>query len=375
MSAFVDGPRLIRRGRGGGPLSGLRFAAKDLIDVAGRTAGCGNPDWARTHRPARRTAWCVSRLLAAGADLIGMTVTDELAFSLEGANAHHGMPANPRAPGRLPGGSSSGSAVAVANGEADFALGTDTGGSVRVPASFCGVYGFRPSHGRVPLDGVMPFAPSYDTLGWFAPDLGRLIRAGEALLGARVPRLRKRPKLLQPTDIWALADRRAAVVLRPLLDAAPIRLWQRPALDAAACYRVVQGYEIWGTHKAWIARAKPHFGPSIAPRFADAATIGRAEYVAMTRVRAELAAAARALTDPGALLVIPTAPGIAPRPGAVPADFYPRALAINAVAGHAGLPQVTLPLGTLDGCPLGLSLIGSRGQDAFLLAAARLLSL
>jgi amidase len=133
LSAFVDGPRLMRRGKPGGPLSGLRFAVKDLIDVAGRTAGCGNPDWARTHRPAKRTASCVRRLLAAGADLIGMTVTDELAFSLEGENAHYGTPTNPRAPGRLPGGSSSGSASAVADGPADLALGTDTGGSVRVP--------------------------------------------------------------------------------------------------------------------------------------------------------------------------------------------------------------------------------------------------
>ena len=150
---------------------GLTFAVKDLIDVAGMRTGGGNPDVARadSNRPrARRRRW--NRRLRAGATLIGKTITDELAFSLEGRNVHYGSPINPACPDRLPGGSSSGSAVAVAAGLADFALGTDTGGSVRVPANFVGVFGFRPSHGAISLDGVVPFAPSYDTIGWFARD-------------------------------------------------------------------------------------------------------------------------------------------------------------------------------------------------------------
>jgi len=361
-------------------LATLSCAVKDLIDVAGTVTGCGNPDWARTHRPARGTATCVRRLLAAGAGLAGKTVTDELAFSLEGRNTHHGTPVNPRAPGRVPGGSSSGSASAVAGGAADIGLGTDTGGSVRVPAAFCGIYGFRPSHGRVPLDGVMPLAPSYDTVGWLAARLTTLIRASEALLEEAVPRLRTLPDLICPSDAWQLADRRTRPTLRLLADrlgAQPARLYDRPMSDSWACYRAVQGYEIWRTHRGWIERVRPRFGSSIAARFADAATITAVQYRAMRRVRAELAAAATEQTRTGALLLVPTAPGIALRRDVSPATlagFYPRALALGAIAGHAGLPQVTLPAAAWRGFPLGISLIGARGEDARLLAAARLLA-
>jgi amidase len=376
-AAFLQ-PRLIRSCLGGGPLSGFRFAAKDLIDVAGAVTGGGNPDWTRTHRAAARDARCVAALLTAGANLVGKTVTDELAFSLEGDNQHFPPIANPRAPGRLPGGSSSGSAAAVAAGLADIALGTDTGGSVRVPAAFCGVYGFRPTHGRIALHGVIPFAPSYDTVGWFAAHCAALLRAGAVLLGEAIPSMpRLPPLLLLPADVWRLADRRAAAVLRRIADALgakPMRLWQRPALEAHTCYRAVQGFEIWRTHRAWIARVRPRFAPNVAPRFADAAAVSADEYAAMRRQRRSFAAAAHDAVAGGNLLVVPTAPGTAPLRGRLRADFYPRALALNAVAGHAGLPQVTLPVASLAGAPLGLSLIGAAGSDAQLLAAARLLA-
>src|SRR6201997_2268337 len=170
IGAFVPGPRAVLQPTGPGPLAGLDFAVKDLIDVAGHITGGGNPDWLRTHAAAARSAPVVEKLLAAGAALRGKTITDELAFSLEGGNAHYGTPLNPACPDRIPGGSSSGSASAVAARLVDFALGTDTGGSVRVPASFCGLFGFRPTHNAIPLTGVVPFAPSYDTIGWFASD-------------------------------------------------------------------------------------------------------------------------------------------------------------------------------------------------------------
>jgi Asp-tRNAAsn/Glu-tRNAGln amidotransferase A subunit and related amidases len=163
--------------------AGLRFAAKDIYDVAGHVTGCGNPDWLATHPPATAHAAAVERLLAAGADLIGKTITDELAYSLNGQNFHYGTPVNSNAPGRIPCGSSSGSAAAVAGAAADFALGSDTGGSVRVPAAVCGIYGIRPSHGRVAIDGVMPLAASFDTVGWFARDARVLARVGGPLLG------------------------------------------------------------------------------------------------------------------------------------------------------------------------------------------------
>src|SRR3954453_5635889 len=165
-----------------GPLRGLRFAVKDLIDVAGHRTGCGNPTWLATHPPASVSAVCVEQLLAAGAQCEGKTITDELAFSLLGENHHYGTPLNPAAPDRVPGGSSSGSASAVACGLVDFAIGTDTGGSVRVPASNCGIWGWRPSHGLISVAGVMPFAPTLDTVGVFTRSAELLQRIAAVLL-------------------------------------------------------------------------------------------------------------------------------------------------------------------------------------------------
>src|SRR5712671_3391861 len=167
-----------------GPLRDLCFAVKDLIDVAGHPTGCGNPTWLATHPPASVSAVCVEQLLAAGAQCEGKTITDELAFSLLGENHFYGTPLNPSAPDRVPGGSSSGSASAVACGLVDFALGTDTGGSVRVPASNCGIWGWRPSHGLISVAGVMPFSPTLDTVGVFARSAETLQRIARALLAA-----------------------------------------------------------------------------------------------------------------------------------------------------------------------------------------------
>ncbi len=168
---------------GDGPLDGLRFAVKDIIDIAGRKTGCGNPTWRDTHPPARSHANCVEQLLYNGARCIGKTVSDEVAFSLIGENHFYGTPLNPKAPDRVPGGSSSGSAAAVACGLADFALGSDTGGSVRVPASNCGIWGLRPSHGFISVAGVMPFAPTFDTVGVHARTAEILNRALRVLIG------------------------------------------------------------------------------------------------------------------------------------------------------------------------------------------------
>src|SRR5262245_37205464 len=172
---------------GSGPLDGLSFAVKDLIDVAGWKTGCGNPTWRDSHPAAVMHAVCVEQLLQAGAHCFGKTISDEMAFSLLGQNHFYGTPLNPLAPERVPGGSSSGSASAVACALVDFALGTDTGGSVRVPASNCGIWGLRPSHGRISLAGVMPFAPAFDTVGVLARDAEVLARVAGVLLGDEVP--------------------------------------------------------------------------------------------------------------------------------------------------------------------------------------------
>src|SRR5438132_8587898 len=189
LSAFVPHDLTAHlNGAGAGPLAGLSAAVKDMYDVAGYRTGGGSPDWLDAHAAATSTAATVVRLLEAGATIIGKTVCDEFFYSVSGANAHYGTPINPRAPDRLPGGSSSGSASAAAAGACDFALGSDTGGSVRVPAAFCGLYGIRPTHGRIDMTGAMPMAPSFDVPGWFASGPGVLRRVGEVLLEAGAAR-------------------------------------------------------------------------------------------------------------------------------------------------------------------------------------------
>ena len=168
--------------KGSGLLTGLRFAVKDLIDLKGYVTSCGNPSWRDTHPVAAANAVCVDQLLFAGAECAGKTVTDELAFGLSGENHFFGTPLNPRAPNRVPGGSSSGSASAVACGLVDFALGTDTGGSVRVPASNCGIFGMRPSSGVISVAGVNPLAPTFDTVGAMASSYETLAKAMSVLL-------------------------------------------------------------------------------------------------------------------------------------------------------------------------------------------------
>ena len=223
--AFVPGPRChvaAYSDTANAPLAGLTVAVKDLIDVALWPTDCGNPDWARTHERATAHAPCVEAVLAQGASVCGKTITDEMAFSLEGENFHYGTPVNPRCPDRMPGGSSSGSAVAVARGLCDFALGTDTGGSVRIPAAFCGIYGVRTTHGRIKLDGVMPFAPSYDTVGWFAQSAAMLARVGVAYFGDAKPGQAKR--LVMASDVLALADADCAVAVSLCAQALGVKI-------------------------------------------------------------------------------------------------------------------------------------------------------
>lgn len=379
LNAFVPGPQPDIAGTPGGPLAGLAFAAKDLFDVAGFPTGAGNPDWLRTHPVPTRHAAAVAALLAAGAHLKGKTHTDELAFSLNGENAHYGTPRNPRAPGRIPGGSSSGSASAVAGGVVAAALGTDTGGSVRVPASYCGLHGMRPSHGAIPAEGLVPLAPRFDTVGWFARDAATLARVGRVLLPEAAPAPITR--LLRLEDAFALAGEAATAALAPALAALP----QMEALALAPeglgswfpVFRTLQGRDAWQAQGAWVAATRPRFGPGIAERFAWAAGIADAEVEAAEAGRARVLARLAEVLAPGTALVLPTAPGIAPRLATPPAEldgFRTRAMTLTCIAGLGGLPQISLPFATLEGCPLGLSLIGARGADRALLAFAETLT-
>ncbi|CAN5135034.1 amidase [soil metagenome] len=379
--AWVPGERVLRPPIGEGSLSSLRLAVKDLIDIEGAVTGGGNPDWAALHGPALCDAPAVRALRAAGASIVGKTITDELAFSLEGDNAHHGTPRNPRAPGRLPGGSSSGSAVAVAAGLADIALGTDTGGSVRVPASFCGVFGFRPTHGVLSLRGVLPFAPSFDTVGWFARDAALLERVGQVLLpraGSTSNSTSNITRLILARDVFALADgdasARLLAVAKSLGAEDETDVFDDGPADWLAAYATLQGAEIRTQLGEWIAKHRPRFGPSIAPRFEGLAAITDADITRWLPWRSLQSQRLRERLAGGVALLLPTTPGPALLRSASAEErghFYTRALAINALAGHAGLPQITLPMAsTDDGAPLGLSLIGAPGSDAALLAFA-----
>jgi amidase len=385
FGAFVPGPRCERAPTGRGTLDGLRLAVKDLIDVEGAVTTGGNPDWARTHAPALRDATAVAACRAAGASVIGKTVTDELAFSLEGENAHHGTPRNPRAPGHLPGGSSSGSAVAVAAGLADAALGTDTGGSVRIPASFCGVFGMRPTHGRMALDGVVPFAPSFDTVGWFARDAATLRRVGRVLLrsgDAVVTSSSPAPCTLRVArDAFIAVDRRVAEVLRPIARhwgaSEEVTMVDGPLGDWLQAYQCLQGAEIRDQLGPWIRRHAPRFGPSIAPRFESLHAIEASDVQRWQAWRRVQTRRLHARFAPQECWLLPTSPTPAlalEASGDERGRFYAQALALCGVAGHAGLPQLTLPAGTLDGLPLGLSLVGPPGSDETLLDLAVQLS-
>jgi len=377
FNAFCRHTHVELDGAPSGPLHGSSFAVKDVFDIAGQRTGNGHPAWLETHEPAICTASTVERLLAAGAHMAGKTHTDEMAYSLNGENVHYGTPVNPNAPGRIPGGSSSGSAAAVAGGLVDFALGTDCGGSVRLPASFCGIYGIRTTHGLVPVDGIVDLAKSFDTVGWFARDPRMMRRVGEVLLPQASGFAPKR--LLIAQDAFAFAGPEAAAALAgavATLKAAfsqhrDVQIYGGDTVIGPRVFRILQGDEIRRRHSAWIDRHNPRFGPGIAERFQWARTIDAAEVEQMKPKREEVARHMAELLGDDAVLCLPTAPGIAPKL-ATPAEeleaFRARAFALLCIAGLARLPQISLPLGTLENYPLGLSLIAPRGADRGLLA-------
>jgi len=371
-------------GAAGGPLSGLTFAAKDLFDVAGFPTGGGNPDWERASETPARHAWAVQRLLDAGATLIGKTITDEVSLGILGENAFFGTPANPAAPGRVPGGSSSGSASAVAAGLCDTALGTDTGGSVRVPASFCGLYGIRPTHGRLDLRGMLPQAPTSDTTGWFARDARTFARVSEVMLGEPVDTALPASVVIA-VDAFGIADESVQDALTPMLDrvtglvgSASERTMAPPGLAAwARAQRTLQPYEAWLTFKDWIDRHNPRFAFGVAKNLVLAEGIPATERQWAANVRRDARARMRHLLRDGAVLCMPTTPFPAPPRGLALGEQGPLRDRITCLASHGGLTgvcQVSVPGALAHGLPVGLSLVGAPGSDARLVALARALS-
>jgi amidase len=376
--AFAPDGRFHLAGAADGPLARLRVGVKDMIDIGGHITGAGNPDWRATHAAATRHAPVVDTLLAAGADIVGKTMTDELAYSLNGENIHYGTPVNPVTPDRIPGGSSCGSAVAAAAGLCDIGLGTDTAGSIRLPATFCGAWGLRPTHGAVSSAGVVPLAPSYDVVGWIARDAATLARAGTVLLPPPAMSSSLPQRLLIADDAWALASDEVRQGLAGTLQAAQGRFGQVAHTALAAeglmawqqVFRVIQGREVWEAHGDWITKCGPRFGPDIGERFRWASTIGADEAHAAGVERARIAAHLDALLE-DAVLCIPTVSFFAPLKGSTTAaEDRTRALCLLCIASLAGLPQLTMPVLSKSGCAVGLSFIAARGKDVALLEHA-----
>lgn len=381
VGAFVGDPDLMVPGATSGPLSGTTLAVKDLFDIEGAVTGAGNPTWAATHPPATSTAPAVRRLVDAGASVVGKTVTDELAFSLSGTNVHHGTPANVAAPDRIPGGSSAGSASAIAAGLVDLALGTDTAGSIRVPASYCGIAGWRSTHGSIPMDGVVPLAPSYDTVGLFARDLSLLAIAASALLG-------ERDATAPPTSVRWLAEC-VGDVEPAVADAVARRLspWVDPAdavdlgigLDVAlGAQRTRQTWEAWQAHGRWIDEHEPGFGPGVAARFRAGSEVVEDDVERADVVAAEVRRRMRDLLGTS-VLAVPAAAG-PPPPIDAGADRTlheqrrASTLRLTCTAGLAGAPVVVIPGASVDGLPVGVALIGPPGSDVGLIELAADLS-
>ena len=360
-----------------GLLDGMRFAAKDLFDVAGYPTGGGNPDW-QAPVPSKH-AWLVQTLLDAGADLTAKTITDEVSLGILGENAFYGTPLNPKAPEHVPGGSSSGSASIVATGDVDFAIGTDTGGSVRVPASFCGLFGIRPTHGRLNLSGMMAQAPRSDTAGWFARDAETFAKVSEVVLGERTDA--SVSKLLVAVDAFGIADPTTAAALQPAVDALAELVGERrdetmspPGLSVwAKAQRTLQPWEGWLTFKDWLDKHNPRMAYSVARNLALASMIPESERQWAEMMRLDARARMHYLLDAQTVLCMPTTPFPAPAKG-LPVDTQtPLRNRIACLCSHGGLTgvcQVSVPVTLAEGRPVGLSLVGAPGADATLVALA-----
>lgn len=383
--AFVPYPDVPVCHAGTGPLSGLYFGVKDLFDIAGYPTGGGNPMLLALSGIKTQTAPTVQKLLDAGAALAGKTVTDELAFSMNGNNAHFGAPINGNAPERITGGSSSGSASAVSSRLCDFALGTDTGGSVRAPASHCGLYGIRPTHGRVSLESALALCHSLDTCGWFARDALTFARVADVLMAPDTTPLPARPRLLMPSDVWGLVDS----AVRPAWGGALQQITQLlgRAQDCTAVldsfdamywsFRYIQGREAWMTDGAFISRYAPVLGPGVKERFDWSRQVTDAQVQQAEQFRTRFRQHLADVLGSDGVLVMPTMPDIAPLRTADEASleaYRNQAVQMLCLAGLSGFPQISLPLASRGGAPLGISLLGPAGTDRSLITIAQQLA-
>lgn len=358
---------VIKQPLGQGYLDGLTFAVKDVFAVAGERNSAGNPTWYETHAAAEKTSPVIERLRMQGAALHGLTHTDELMYSLNGENIHYGTPPNPLNVACIPGGSSNGSAAATA--ERDFTIGTDTGGSIRVPASYCGVYGIRPTHGAISLEGVIPLAPSFDTVGWMSTSSKVLKRVGDVLFDTKGSPF---TQVIVDELTWSfLTDENAELLMQALrvVETTKQQMTENLA-EWSTLFRTIQGMEIWQTHGEWIKEAQPTFAPAIAERFRWASELNQEDYEKLKMRQEQVTAYMQKQLQETDVLVIPTTASVAPMKNA-PAheveDIRTKTMQLTCIAGLTGFPQVTVPVMCPDGLALGLSFIANKGCDRQLL--------
>jgi amidase len=375
-NAFIN-DELSIRGTESGQLKGLSFAVKDVFDIKDYKSSAGNPDWLNTHQKAEQNAPIIDTLLKQGAFLKGTTHTDELMYSLNGENFHYGTPINPKSSDHIPGGSSSGSAVAVAAGLVDFALGTDTGGSIRVPSSYCGIYGFRPSHGLVSSDGVIPLAKGFDTVGWMTRDAELLLKVGEVVLKKEMPDINEFSIMYVDEEVWSYVDNdtkevysQALNILKDCYCTQHVKVSNEGLKKWAELFRYKQGIEIWEEHGSWIKKVKPTFGPGISERFQWASTLENEKLNELEQKQTHIKKQLSDLLKENGLLVIPTTPGEAPLKNLsleAMENYRSKTMQLTCIAGLSGFPQVTVPMAKKNGIPIGLSFIANQYQDLKLL--------
>jgi len=376
---------------GSGPLEGFTFAVKDNIDIAEWKTSYGSKPWFDAHPAAINHAICVEQLLNAGARCIGKTVSDEFTYSLDGEGYFYGTPINPKAPERIPGGSSSGSASAVACGLVDFSIGTDCAGSIRVPASLCGVFGMRPTIHRISESGVLPFAPSCSTVGLFANKISVLEKAMLVLLQNDKLENKNIQNIYLLEDAFSISDPKIKTVLQEcILDWESNKKVRISSITLSEmvgqkidlfscneqCFRILQNAEIWNAIGSWIENTCPEIGPRLRFGLENLRKQDRALLNQVLHLREKIFRQVNHYLKPGDLVCFPTVPVITPMKGELDMpenamNFYNRTMAITSFAGTARLPEISIPIAKQGEVPIGISLAAAHREDAFLLSAAR----
>ncbi len=381
LNAWCDYPEVTVPHSSEGSLAGKTLAVKDIMQVAGYPNGWGSPTRLAEAQPDTETQSAVQTLIDAGAQVLGKAQCEELCFSLAGDNAHYGMPRNGAAPDRLTGGSSSGSVSLISNGVVDIATGSDTGGSVRGPASFCGLIGLRTTHGRIPLDRTMPLAKSFDCFGWFTKDVSDYGTVGDLLLGqdsdktelSRLIGCAELDALLLGEEEYAAFSKAAGQVEARYGKSRAMTSLGFDIETAYWSFRNVQAWEAWESLGPWIEKKQPALGPGVKDRFEYGRDLPRPDYEKAKADRKAITAHIEDLIGEDGLLVYPTVPSCSPLRTVSHDDmqaFREQAIRLLCLSGLSGLPQITVPLAKIHDAPMGLSLMGPRGSDKRLIAAA-----